>query len=440
MAAITEVFVADGAADEQMAGQMLRPTLSDDDDANHRRWIQPLPNLKLVVMDRAHASRRILQRTWDKDDYLNKLLKALIWDKQSLVRVLQHSDVAKELFHDLQLEEGEDEDGRLRRPIGDMGFAKQRFDSCAKPLARLIDHFDAATAAAAELVRRRRSEDPMAKGATRALEVLDDEAVLQLGMLADCAEVTLDLTRFMDTESYDKAGLPAKLRNYCQECDFLFIKGGCFTWSGRTRQVVQLLSRRRLLFPRPQAPRTIGSETNPLPAEVRQRCLARMVNWWRLAQEVLEADFPQHDLLHSFAVFDLGSGGPSGARTLAQEDVAALERWADRLKLDAGAVKQEFQLLRGLAIAYCKKCQNSLEAWQLAVAESQANPRRRASCLAANLAPVCSIHRVNKWGGAGLQQIQTGAWGPSRLWTAGRRAHRCACIDAAKSLHRCGPG
>ena len=42
---------------------------------------------------------------------------------------------------------------------------------------------------------------------------------------------------------------------------------------------------------------------NPVPEEVRQRCLARMVNWWRLAQCVLESDFPQYDLLHSFAVF-----------------------------------------------------------------------------------------------------------------------------------------
>jgi hypothetical protein len=102
-------------------------------------------------------------------------------------------------------------------------------------LARLIDHFDAATAAATELVRRRRANDPMSKGATKALQVLSNEVVLQLGMLADCAEVTLQLTRFLGTESYDKAHLPTQLHEFCQECDYLFMKGGCFTWQGRTQ-------------------------------------------------------------------------------------------------------------------------------------------------------------------------------------------------------------
>ena len=105
--AITEVFVADGAADEQMAGELLRPVALDggEETQGHPSLIRPLPNLKLVLMDRAHASRRLLQRTWDKDEYVNSMLNALIWNKQSLVRVLQNSDVAKELFHDLQLNE-----------------------------------------------------------------------------------------------------------------------------------------------------------------------------------------------------------------------------------------------------------------------------------------------------------------------------------------------
>ena len=44
-----------------------------------------------------------------------------------------------------------------------------------------------------------------------------------------------------------------------------------------------------------------------MPEEVRQRCLARMGNWWTLAQCALESDFPQYDLLHYCAVFDLAT-------------------------------------------------------------------------------------------------------------------------------------
>ena len=138
LAAITEVFVADGAADEQMAGHLLRPSWSEGLAADHQRLVRTLPNLQLVVMDRAHASRRVLQRTWDKDEYLNSILKPIIWDKQSLVRVLQNS-IAKEFFRDLQLDE--EADGGVHMPVSNMNYAKQRFDSCEKPLARLINHF-----------------------------------------------------------------------------------------------------------------------------------------------------------------------------------------------------------------------------------------------------------------------------------------------------------
>jgi hypothetical protein len=61
MTAITEVFVADGAADEQMAGELLRPQAlggGGDANANQQHLIRPLPNLQLVLMDRAHASKR----------------------------------------------------------------------------------------------------------------------------------------------------------------------------------------------------------------------------------------------------------------------------------------------------------------------------------------------------------------------------------------------
>ena len=64
MTAITEVFVADGAADEQMAGELLRPQAlggGGDANANQQHLIRPLPNLQLVLMDRAHPSKRVLQ-------------------------------------------------------------------------------------------------------------------------------------------------------------------------------------------------------------------------------------------------------------------------------------------------------------------------------------------------------------------------------------------
>ena len=112
-----------------------------------------------------------------------------------------------------------------------------------------------------------------------------------------------------------------------------------------------------------------------MPEEVRQRCLARMVNWWRLAQCVLESDFPQYDLLHSFAVFDLSTD--MAAVGITEQYCDALATWADRLDLNLAALKEQFLQLRGVASGFLKSSSDTLEAWQKAVSETQCTEIRR---------------------------------------------------------------
>ena len=83
---------------------------------------------------------------------------------------------------------------------------------CAKPLARLFDHFDAAATFASEWIRRRRADDPIARGATKALEVLSNKVVFERGMVVDCAEATLQPTRFMDTWTQSPMTKPTSLQ------------------------------------------------------------------------------------------------------------------------------------------------------------------------------------------------------------------------------------
>ncbi len=54
---LVEVLVADGAADEQLAGRLLLPG-SGRTDGNDGVPVDTLPNLRFVVRDKAHASRR----------------------------------------------------------------------------------------------------------------------------------------------------------------------------------------------------------------------------------------------------------------------------------------------------------------------------------------------------------------------------------------------
>ena len=51
---IFEVYASDAAADEQLAGQMLRPNSGRTGSESQ------LPNLRLVIRDAAHADKRLL--------------------------------------------------------------------------------------------------------------------------------------------------------------------------------------------------------------------------------------------------------------------------------------------------------------------------------------------------------------------------------------------
>ena len=65
----------------------------------------------------------------------------------------------------------------------------------------------------------------------------------------------------------------AKLRELCDVCYYLFMKGGRFIWPGRIHFVRRaLLSRCCLMLPRPNEPHSVGYEVAPIPDEVRQKC------------------------------------------------------------------------------------------------------------------------------------------------------------------------
>ena len=71
VASIVEVLVADGAADEQLAGRVLHKYYARAALGN------TLPNLRLVVRDKPHSARRLLQRTLTKYLYISKLMATI---------------------------------------------------------------------------------------------------------------------------------------------------------------------------------------------------------------------------------------------------------------------------------------------------------------------------------------------------------------------------
>ena len=131
---IIEFFVSDAAGDEQKAGKLLRDGF---------RHLQPaLPSLKVVVRDRAHASRRIISRGWSADPYLKSVLDMLLHNRMSIVRIIENSVVWKARFQELIAREPSPP--VVTNRTRGLDYAPHRFDSKAKPLARCCCFFSPA--------------------------------------------------------------------------------------------------------------------------------------------------------------------------------------------------------------------------------------------------------------------------------------------------------
>ena len=66
-----EIFNADAASDEQLAGSLLCGQKLDDVVYNPS-W---LPHIIMVHRDKPHAARRLIQRGWKADGYLKKVAR-----------------------------------------------------------------------------------------------------------------------------------------------------------------------------------------------------------------------------------------------------------------------------------------------------------------------------------------------------------------------------
>ena len=79
-----EVFSADAANDEQLAGKLLQDG--------------PMPNIKFLIKDTAHAARRISQRTAKLDPYCTDVQERYYLGKGSIARLIQHSRIFSNRF------------------------------------------------------------------------------------------------------------------------------------------------------------------------------------------------------------------------------------------------------------------------------------------------------------------------------------------------------
>ena len=129
-----EMFSADGAANEQVAGRLLHPLVQ-----RASRQAAKLKNLKMAPRDKAHACRRLLSRTVVVDPELKSINDIMLFGTPSIARMLRDSRPCAEMFEQV-LKYQRQPNGAGQVPGGaagpkHLGYAKQRFDNSARPSA-----------------------------------------------------------------------------------------------------------------------------------------------------------------------------------------------------------------------------------------------------------------------------------------------------------------
>ena len=154
-----------------------------------------LPNLRLVIRDKAHATRRITDRTISADCVLERILDVIVVGRPSVARVLKNSRPLASIF-EAEVAKQERIAG-VTSSVRNMSFAKQRFDSTSKPLGRCLLNLDAVISTMQIICNQRQSGSGEQKAAANFLTLISDARNLVLtGMLADACDECLVLTLF----------------------------------------------------------------------------------------------------------------------------------------------------------------------------------------------------------------------------------------------------
>ena len=352
-----EARVLEGAA----ADVTDQPTL--------QRLLSLTPNLKLIVRDVTHASRRVTAKPEAADEHLEELTRRLFVDKHSITQITQHSDVWRREFACFVERQ---EDGSGGRVIN-VRAAQHRHESKAKPRGRFVLNLDAFLQTALLIVADRHGQE-VRKDAIAFLRDLTVEDAVQVAMLADAADEALLFTRQLDDENVDPGQLSAIVERFLTALRVLFLEGGCVDLPGFTSHMLGQLQKPRSFQPAPTQPaRTFGGP-GAISSDLAERCLARMQRYARLAAEVTRAEFPNFDILSAYRVFHLEAPElrlRGGCAALARHNLTDQQRGQRLAKFgDRDAANVEAHYLAHYPIAMAHKvatpCDNGT-AWRFAI-------------------------------------------------------------------------
>ena len=406
-----EMFTADGAANEQLAAKMLHPA------SLRSSLCQKLPNLRMILRDRAHATRRLTERTFQADSKLDRIMRVVVLGETSVARLLKNSRQLQCMFEEeVSKQARKGNAAGVQGSIRNMSFAKQRFDSTAKPLGRCLLNLDATISTMDLICQQRPAASKEHKGALQFLQLLSEpQNVVLMGMLADASDECLVLTRFFDREAFRVEEMSEQLAGFKQRLRQLFAEKGCLTM-GYTSLALEHLRHTKLLPIPGRGLVELGGSGSTSPESVTE-CLGHMVAWSRLAEEVANTEFPEFELLACFRVFRLAAPQPEARSSsklaasmpmpsLARTQNRDLERLATAFKVDTARLFDQFKEHVPIVQAELRRAPEvpAATAWQRAIQRTQATKRRRHNFPAETLHALLQRFAVAPGSTAGIEQ------------------------------------
>ena len=330
-------------------------------------------NLLLILRDKTHATRRMLQRPWQCDAFLQAIGDALISSPGSIAQMIQHS-------HDLAVWYAESCAASNRRPVEtifhNLRAAKHRFESQCAPLSRISMDWEADIRFWSR-VNQERAGTRAAELAKMMLDVLDPEFICQANMLADASCEMLTLIRFFDESEVDSALIASTIKRCLNRLDTLFGEEEVWRVEGHTKLAVEFLQTTTVFIVNGEV-RQLGGPL-ALSADIRKRCIKRMRAWSLLVREVMHAEHPAFEVVSCFSCFDLDAYPVETKKkknditsyTLPNLYDEEFMRLAGAFGVDEKAVKREFFSIIPFAQQRKSrlKCSN-LEAWRLAIRDT----------------------------------------------------------------------
>ena len=321
-----ETFVSDSASDELRAGFMLA------EQTTSGLMVETLPQLKVVMRDRPHATRRNLSRNWKADAFLDEVANAFLFAGDSPVRMIQYSHIFRDWFcESIRRQNPNLSCVQVNDHMKNLNFAPHRFESTAAPLTRVVLFFPAFLQTLSKIALQRKAEDA-GKSAAKFLTWLDYERCVQVAMLGDCAIENLELTRLVDFEGFPVEDFPGQLISFRARIRSLFTGDApaCLD-TGLTWHMLKILGKRTMAFNIPSSRGGLDA-VQFMPTDERAaavtvgKCLSRMSGWVALTERTLEAEFPHFEAQQSFKIFSLSAAAerPNGSHFCRSKDLSRL--------------------------------------------------------------------------------------------------------------------